>query len=427
MIDPRIPLVGSQQQDPFNQLANNIELGQGLRQLIAGRQIGRMRQLSTPEAQKEFANNSMFGRELNAQLRADQLSAAKAEQDALKAQAEIGNINAQAAERNANAGNTSQKTNLGKFGAIQGAFQQAALSGDKNTALLALNGLQRAGAITPEEYSQQFEVVQAMTPDEFKTYASGLASSNKDVSPYLFQTANNAADNATTMRGQDISSETTRRGQDISAQTAANDLAQEKIIKEQELALKRGEFETMTGTDGKAYAVYKDGRVEPLLLSSGANLNLQGKTNNPQSEERQRINRVDAVLNEIEDILPQSTSSYLGRGVDYLARGVGAATPGDIASGKLGTLGGQLVALMPKMSGPQSDKDVAMYKQMAGQLDDATIPLKIRQAALETIRSLNNKYAEMNSQNQTTIPYRNTTQQEGNVDQGKLNSILFGR
>ena len=59
-----------------------------------------------------------------------------------------------------------------------------------------------------------------------------------------------------------------------------------------------------------------------------------------------------------------ATGSIVGRGVDYVARFFGGATDGDIATAKLGTLGGQLVALMPKMSGPQSDKDVEMYKRM---------------------------------------------------------------
>jgi uncharacterized protein (UPF0147 family) len=69
-----------------------------------------------------------------------------------------------------------------------------------------------------------------------------------------------------------------------------------------------------------------------------------------------------------------------------------------------------------------------MYKQMAGQLDDPTIPLQVRQAALETIRSLNNKYAEMNTQKASTVPYRNDTSSNTQPqNQAKLNNILFGR
>ena len=56
-----------------------------------------------------------------------------------------------------------------------------------------------------------------------------------------------------------------------------------------------------------------------------------------------------------------------------------------------------MVAAMPKMSGPQSDKDVAMYKDMAGNLSDPTIPIETRLAALDTIEKLNQKYKGLNS------------------------------
>ncbi|MCH7295472.1 hypothetical protein [Acinetobacter higginsii] len=294
-----------------------------------------------------------------------------------------------------------------------------------DSTLNALNGLAMSNQGGPEAF-QKFQ----------KSY--GLLAA-EDPTKYLMPDANTVANNETSITNNKLTNQTSRennqatvgatmRGQDITAQTAAAKLAQDKILAEQEYAFKNGEIkEIMTGTDGKAYAVYRDGRVEPSMLPIGNQFTPQGKINNPQAEELQRISRVDAVLNEIEGILPQSTSSYIGRGADYLARGVGMATSGDIASGKLGTLGGQLVALMPKMSGPQSDKDVAMYKQMAGQLDDATIPLKIRMAALETIRSLNNKYSEMNSQSRKGVPYLNPTQETNQPNQVKLNSILFGQ
>lgn len=115
-----------------------------------------------------------------------------------------------------------------------------------------------------------------------------------------------------------------------------------------------------------------------------------------QQEESQRTQRVGTVLNEIEKILPNATGSMLGTGVDYVANAFGHATDGAKATAQLKSLSGQLIALMPKMSGPQSDKDVAMYREMAGNLADPTTPIATRMAALQTIRDLNNKYAAMN-------------------------------
>ena len=100
-----------------------------------------------------------------------------------------------------------------------------------------------------------------------------------------------------------------------------------------------------------------------------------------------------SIIAEAEKILPKATGSYLGVGADMLARGFGASTNGAEAAAQLKVLSGALVSKMPKMSGPQSDKDVAMYKEMAGQIGDATLPVSTRQAALKTLKSLQEKYA----------------------------------
>lgn len=436
MLDPSIITRGAEraqlQQQQTNEMLGN--LGGALGQMVLGRRINQMRQLGTPDEQKAFANNSIFAPQLNQVLKSDQVTAQKNAIDLLKAQAEIGKTNSEATKNNAQAGGFTLDNSQKKFGAIQGVFQQAAMTGDKGQVLLGLDALQRTGAITPDDYAHYFKIVSVMSPDEVKQFATGSGLLNKELAPYLYQTKNNAADNATSAANNVRTTNATLTGQRIAAETADKNRIQDKILAEQRIALERGEFETMIGTDGKAYAVYRNGQVEPLLLKSGEALTPQPKgagVNNSaaaQNEERQRISRVNAVLDEIQGILPDATASYAGRGIDLLARGVGFATSGDIATGKLGTLGGQLVALMPKMSGPQSDKDVAMYKQMAGQLDDPTVPLQVRQAALQTIRSLNNKYAEMNSQRPATVPYRNdapvNTQPQ---NQAKLNNILFGK
>ena len=45
------------------------------------------------------------------------------------------------------------------------------------------------------------------------------------------------------------------------------------------------------------------------------------------------------------------------------------------------------------MQGPQSDKDVLLYKQMAGDLANPQLPRETRMAAARTVRALNEKYA----------------------------------
>ncbi|MEI1744307.1 hypothetical protein V8P95_07530 [Acinetobacter baumannii] len=434
-IDASIPLQ-AQGINVAKMLDEGSQIGQLWQQQRLSKELDRIYNESQGDMNKmlSLGQQSQMARYIVPQLQAQQMATQKNALEMLKSQAEIGKTNSEATKNNAQAGGYTLDNSQKKFGAVQGVFQQAAMTGDKGQVLLGLDALKRTGMISPEDYAHNFAIVQAMTPEDVKKYASGIAFTDKDTAPFLYQTKNNEADNATSVANNIRTTDASRYATDTAAATADKNRAQDKILAEQRIALERGEFETMTGTDGKAYAVYKDGRVEPLLLKSGEAFTPQPKDAGvnssaaAQNEERQRISRVNAVLDEIQGILPQATASYAGRGIDLLARGVGLATPGDVATGKLGTLGGQLVALMPKMSGPQSDKDVAMYKQMAGQLDDPTIPLQVRQAALETIRSLNNKYAEMNSQRPSTVPYRNNapanTQPQS---QAKLNNILFGK
>lgn len=438
-IDPSIITNATlQQQAQQNEIGNKLAgLTGALGQLVLGRKAQQMSQLATPQEQQAFANNSIFSPYLNRVLKANQLTAQKNAIDLLKAQAEIGKTNSEATKNNAQAGGFTLDNSQKKYGAIQGAFQQAALTGDKGQVLLALDAMKRTGMISPEDYDHNASIVSVMKPEEVKQYGMNSGLLNKDLAPYLSQTKNNEADNQTAITNNIRTTDASRYATDTAASTADKNREQQsqQFSREQQLQewlAKNKPIDTQVGNDGYLYAIYPGGKGVRISDERGTPIQAQPKGANStvasQNEEKQRISRVNAILDEIQGILPQATASYAGRGIDLLARGVGLATPGDVATGKLGTLGGQLVALMPKMSGPQSDKDVAMYKQMAGQLDDPTIPLQVRQAALETIRSLNNKYAEMNTQRASTVPYRNDASSNTQPqNQAKLNNILFGR
>lgn len=104
-------------------------------------------------------------------------------------------------------------------------------------------------------------------------------------------------------------------------------------------------------------------------------------------------NEALAIINQARKIIPKATGSYAGVAVDHIGRAFGGSTDGDIATGQLQALEGALVAKMPKMSGPQSDKDVALYKQMAGVIGDPTITRKRKLAALQTVEEIQRRYA----------------------------------
>ena len=237
MIDPSIILAGRQTASPFDSAAQGIQFGQGLRQLLSGRQVGKLQQIQSSADRQAFANKSMFSRELNAQIKADEATALQAQMVQQKHAADIENTKAQAAERNSNVGKNIQQgvgyglDNSGKLlAAADKALMYAAQSGDPMAAKLALNNAYKAGSITPElyqQYSNQIDVL-GNNPDELKNFAGNLIFAGaKDPASLLYQDANNAATNATAQRGQDISAETSRYGTDVSANTAAARLAQD--------------------------------------------------------------------------------------------------------------------------------------------------------------------------------------------------------
>jgi hypothetical protein len=113
--------------------------------------------------------------------------------------------------------------------------------------------------------------------------------------------------------------------------------------------------------------------------------------NKPVIEAKESIKLID----QAEKLLDKATASLTGTGVDVLAGAVGMSTEGAKAAAQLKAIQGALVAKMPKMSGPQSDKDVLLYREMAGQVGDSTLPVGTRKAALETIRQIQERYAKI--------------------------------
>ena len=110
------------------------------------------------------------------------------------------------------------------------------------------------------------------------------------------------------------------------------------------------------------------------------------------------------LINQAEKLLDTATGSLTGTGIDVLAGSVGWSTPGAQSASKLKAIQGALVAKMPKMSGPQSDKDVLLYREMAAQVGDSTIPVDTRKAALDTLREIQERYAKVEPGSSIQVP-----------------------
>lgn len=205
-------------------------------------------------------------------------------------------------------------------------------------------------------------------PQAVKMQLENLGGSSMAVDPYGLapgqqikrtQTPDSIASNATAMRGQNMVDARSRE------------------------TLAQG---------GKAPAGYRwkpDGSME--AIPGGPADTKQGGV----GAKVQDANEAIALLNQADPLLKGSTGSYSGAAIDKVAQLFGASTPGSINAQQLKAIEGALVAKMPKMSGPQSDKDVQLYRQMAALIGDETVPYERKAAAVQSVREIQERYAGM--------------------------------
>lgn len=397
--------------DMMGMLDQGSQLAQFYTQHKADGELNRLYKETNGDLNKmmEIGKTSPMARFVMPQLQAQQAAQQKAALDKQKIEAEIGKTWSETGQNNA----TTQGKKLSNAQTLLTAANQALYvatqSGDANAVKLALNNAKTAGLLDEATYNQYFATADGLStnPEGLKSFALNLQKAYaQNPEKYNFTTADNVLDNQTavdnnirtnqTSENNSIrTAETSRYSTDVNAQTAANKLSVEQA--KIELEQKKGTVQQFG--DG-LYMVYPNGSAVPISSPTGQPVVKSTTTAAQQSaknEENTRIQRVETIIPEIRTLLSKATGSYLGAGADLLANTVGISTEGAKATAQLKTLSGQMVAAMPKMSGPQSDKDVAMYKDMAGNLSDPTIPIETRLAALETIEKLNEKYKVLNS------------------------------
>ncbi len=143
--------------------------------------------------------------------------------------------------------------------------------------------------------------------------------------------------------------------------------------------------------DGRTKAVLGKG---PKLTATGTNnlkqqTAMQGLGSDLQSAEDLLMgNKRDSEGNVTTGRTP--TGSGLGTAVDAIGSVFGVAVPGAPEARALEVVSGRLVQKVPRFEGPQSDKDVKLYKEMAG---DAGNTNKTREERLAAVREMRKLYA----------------------------------
>lgn len=183
----------------------------------------------------------------------------------------------------------------------------------------------------------------------------------------------------------------------------AERLAAQKEMREMQIAAQR-ELRTLVASNKpERQAQIIQTENGPMQLVNGQAVPIVGPdgkavrgTKTPNAEADKKVSEAQdvlGILDEVDKLLPKATGSIAGSAVDAAAGFFGKSTDGAQATAQLKTLQGALISKMPKMSGPQSDKDVQLYREMAGQVADPKLPVATRQAAAQTIRMMNEKYA----------------------------------
>ena len=103
---------------------------------------------------------------------------------------------------------------------------------------------------------------------------------------------------------------------------------------------------------------------------------------------------INDVLDIAEPLIMEATGSGTGAGRDKLAAFFGFSTTGAQAIAQLLPLQAAIMLRQPRMEGPQSDRDVQLYREAAGQIGDPNVPRETKLAAIKTIRILQNRYKE---------------------------------
>lgn len=414
MIDPNIITRGAemaqrQQQQNMQSLG---ELGGNLGQLVLGRRINQMQQLDSPEAKQAFASNSIFAPMLNRQIKSDNAAAAQSAMALQKHEADIYSTKGKGAKDFADAGKASQETAVNRQRAISSAMA-AAMSGSPQAANFMLEHGKSGGILDENSYAQakQFLAKNANNPQAIGSLVQslGVAAAEKP-EQYIQPDANTVAGNQTSIKTTSMNNKTSEYIADSNAATAAAKLEQDgeqfdakleqdKIIREQEIAFKNGEFETMQGEGGVTYAVYKSGpnagKIEPLRIEGGDVFKQQSKTKLDSSALKQ-VNEYNAQLTQSKasqvkiggllkdlqsgrlNLSPQAILAAEGR-----AR-IGQSTPNDLAIGRFNTMLNQAVNdVLMAAKGTQTDGDA----QRAAQVIRANPP-RDNAAALQALQNL---------------------------------------
>lgn len=229
-------------------------------------------------------------------------------------------------KNNATATETMQKAGQARMDISRPVYEVLGMSGNINMAKSYLENARASGAIDDDTYQShisQLDLWQGLSPEEIKALSFAMAKGQLDPK-YLYQTADNMADNQTRLATNALDNETSRLNNQntVQAQMYGHDMAYQgkidtaninaetqydiaQLKHEQEMALQRGQVKSVeTGTDGNTYLVYTDGRIEKALdgIALGKQANSE-KAQAKQLEYQEKVIDFDSSISQASDTL----------------------------------------------------------------------------------------------------------------------------
>lgn len=383
-IDHRIPLQ-AQSFDMLGMLGRGSELAQFYTKQKTDNEMTRIYNESQGDLDKmlSVAPQSKMARWIMPQLQSQKAAQEKAMYDHLKTEAEISKIGSEAYKNNQQGGGYALDNSGKKLGAIQGAFQQASLTGDKAQVLLGLNGLVRTEMMTPEEYQHQAAIVNAMTPDELKQYAGGINFANaKDPAALQYQSADNAADNAQSDINNQRTTNASIYSTDVSAETADKNRVQNQQQFDVKAYIEQNEpLDYFTADDGTRYAVYAGGKGIPISNDKGGVIKAAPKAGQQLSATAQKelfevedsISAANNALVNLKDALKYSANAYDGVGAAQRAKLAGHVSDSEEAKNTVLldniVTGNALEMLKATFGGAPTEGERAILLQLQGSVN----------------------------------------------------------
>jgi hypothetical protein len=149
---------------------------------------------------------------------------------------------------------------------------------------------------------------------------------------------------------------------------------------------------------GQRTQLVNDPTLGPMLVDKGTGqarpvmMNGQPVQSETAAKKTAAAKNLLPLIDQAEGLIQSATGSYGGAGIDQAARVFGASTAGAQSIAQLRVLEGNIMMAQPRMEGPQSNMDMGLYRQMAAQIGDPTVPNVTKKAALNVLRTMYKKY-----------------------------------